>query len=375
MAQKTDGTLATTALSMVNGVDAAVVRHLEECGVTPSDFFSLSDDALADALGRKRHKVWNEHVRDEAVFKARRELEQLSKYRLMRPLFLLDDDYPDALANVPNAPVVIYVLGNCNLDRLHSVSVVGTRKATPYGLDFARRLVEELAGYFPDLLVVSGLACGIDSAAHTAALKAGRATVGVMAHGLHMVYPAINRQLAKQIIDAGGALISEYPLGTTPFRGRFLERNRIVAALSAVTIVVESDIRGGAMSTAYTADSYHRDVMALPGRVGDPTSAGCNLLIRRGKAQLITCAADLIEHTGWAPLDIAVDCSRRNLFPELDGDARLIYDVLRQKPNALTVDELCIRTGLNAARLIAQLTELEFDGVIARHSGGRYSAL
>lgn len=375
MAQKADGTLASTALSMVHGVNAAVVRHIEECGLTPSDFFSLSDDALADTLGMKRHEVWNEHVRDEAVFKARRELEQINRYRLMRPIFLLDDDYPEALSSVPDAPVVIYVLGNCNLNRLHSVSVVGTRKATPYGLNFAHRIVEELAGYFPDLLVVSGLASGIDSAAHTAALKVERATVGVMAHGLHMVYPAINRQLAKQIIDAGGALISEYPLGTTPYRGRFLERNRIVAALSAVTIVVESDIRGGAMSTAYTADSYHRDVMALPGRVGDSTSAGCNLLIRRGKAQLITCAADLIEHTGWAPFNVAVDCNRRNLFPELDGDARVIYDVLRQKSDALTVDELCMRTGLNAARLLAQLTELEFDGVITRYSGGRYTVL
>lgn len=375
MAQKADGTLASTALSMVHGVDATVVRHIEECGLTPSDFFSLSDEALADALGIKRHEVWNEHIRDEAVFRARRELEQISRYRLMRPVFLLDDDYPEALSSVHDAPVVIYVLGECNLDRLHSVSVVGTRKATPYGLNFAHRIVEQLAGYFPDLLVVSGLASGIDSAAHTAALSVGCATAGVMAHGLHMVYPAINRQLAKQIIDAGGALISEYPLGTTPFRGRFLERNRIVAALSGITIVVESDIRGGAMSTAYTADSYHRDVMALPGRVGDPTSAGCNLLIRRGKAQLITCAADLIEHTGWAPLNIAVDCRRRNLFPELDGDARIIYDVLRQKSDALTIDELCMRTGLNAARLLAQLTELEFDGVIARHSGGRYTAL
>ncbi|MDE5877818.1 MAG: DNA-processing protein DprA [Muribaculaceae bacterium] len=375
MAQKADGTLASIALSMVRGVDAAVVRHIEECGLTPADFFSLSDNALADALGMRRQDVWNEHVRDEAVFRARQELDQISRYRLMRPLFLLDDDYPEALGSVPDAPVVIYVLGNCKLDRLHSVSVVGTRKATPYGLDFARRIVEELAGYFPDLMVVSGMANGIDSAAHIAALKSGRDTVGVMAHGLHIVYPAINRQLAKQIIDAGGALISEYPLGTTPFRGRFLERNRIVAALSPVTIVVESDIRGGAMSTAYTADSYHREVMALPGRVGDPTSAGCNLLIRRGKAQLITCAADFIEHTGWAPLNVAVDCSRRNLFPELDGDARIIYDVLRQKSDALTIDELCVRTGLNAARLLAELTELEADGVIARHSGGRYTAL
>lgn len=374
MATRADEEEARIALSMLKGVNADTVRRMEDCGISPQDFFSLSVAELSEALDVRGDR-WQEMDREAALFRAREELEKMRRYSRMGSMFFSDSEYPEPLRNASDAPVVIHRLGDISFDTLHCVSVVGTRRATPYGLDFARRIVEELGEYFPDLIVISGLALGIDTAAHTAALGKGLRTVAVVAHGLHMIYPASNRGLAREIVEHGGAIVTEYRLGEKPWAQRFLERNRIIAGLSTATIVVESDIRGGAMSTAYTADSYHREVMALPGRVGDKSSAGCNHLIRKGRAQLITCAADLIEQCGWQPMGLRVDALQRNLFPELEGDGRLIYDTLRSSGDPLTVDDLCMRTRLTAAKMISTLTELEFDGVVARHSGGRYSVV
>ena len=194
-----------------------------------------------------------------------------------------------------------------------------------------------------------------------------------MAHGLNMIYPAAHRDLARRIIHAGGALISEYPFGSQPYRQRFLERNRIVAALADVTVVTESDIKGGAMSTANTAFSYSRDVMALPGRVTDKLSSGCNHLIRKEKARIITGVADLIELTGWKPLDLKIDTTQRNLFPELEGEPKLIYETLKYEKEPMLTDNLHRLTLIPISRLLSLLGELEFDGIVIRHPGGRYS--
>ena len=291
----------------------------------------------------------------------------------LRGYFLMDSDYPTRLSVADDAPVFLYQLGQTDLDSRHVINVVGTRKPTPYGIEFASNLVAELAAYFPDLVVVSGLAYGIDAAAHRAALEANIATVGVVAHGLNMIYPAAHREFAREIIRKGGSLLTEYPFGESPYRQRFLERNRIVAALSDVTVVVESDLKGGAMSTANTAFSYSRDVMALPGRITDKLSAGCNYLIRKQKAHIITSAADLIELAGWQPLDLKFDTSQRNLFPELDGDQHLIYEALRYEREPMQADRLHQLTLIPISRLMSVLGEMEFDGIIIRHPGARFS--
>ena len=253
------------------------------------------------------------------------------------------------------------------------ISIVGTRKPTPYGLDFCNRFVDELAGYFPDATIVSGLAYGIDAAAHIKALDKDIPTVAVVAHGLNMIYPAAHRNLAKEIIRSGGSILSEYPFDTAPFKPNFLARNRIVAGLSDVTIVVESNVKGGAMSTANFAFLYNRDVMALPGRISDEQSSGCNLLIRKNKAHLIECAADLMGITGWQPMGISVDTRQRNLFPELDGDSGKIYELLKYNKEPVQMDHLVHATGIATSKLMSLLNELEFDGVIMRHPGNRYS--
>lgn len=365
-------TVYKIALSMIRHISPNIVREMAERGVTPEEFFSLETPALSQSLGLARGKSFEKMERDEALFRARKEWEQMQRHHISGH-FILDPDYPVRLFQIPDAPIYLYKLGEADLDGSHIINLVGTRKPTAYGIDFCNRLVNDLGAYFPDLTVISGLAYGIDAAAHTAALNAKLSTVAVVAHGLNMIYPAQHRDLARGIIKNCGAIVSEYPFGQQPYRQRFLERNRIIAALADVTIVAESDIKGGAMSTANTAFSYSRDVMALPGRSSDQLSSGCNLLIRKEKAHLITCAADLIELTGWSPLNIKTDALQRNLFPELEGDPKLIYDTLRFSQEPMQVDRIHALTLIPISKLMTALGEMEFDGIIIRHPGNRYS--
>jgi DNA processing protein len=360
------------ALSMVNGMTAEVVRAMEEMEIGIEEFFKLDMSALAVRFGATTQARFESLNREESLFRARQEYEFISRHNI-EALFLTDDNYPLLLAEAHDAPVVLYKLGDADLNRQHIINLVGTRRCTNYGIDFCKNFVKELGEYFPDLTVVSGLAYGIDAAAHSAALENHLCTVGVLAHGLDTIYPAANRNLAKEMIRCGGALLSEYPSGTTPYPKRFLERNRIVAGMSEVTIVVESEIKGGAMSTANQAFSYGHDVMALPGRVTDQKSSGTNLLIRRQKASMITCAADLIETTGWEVLGTRLEPQQRNLFPELDGDQGRIYETLRYKAEPMSLDALHTATGISLPVLISALTELEFAGVVVKMPGARYA--
>lgn len=367
-----DSLIFKLALSMVKKITPSIVRHLYDCGLTAEDFFSLDTAQLSEQLGLPPSRRFDRMERDEAMALARAELKHMLNHNI-RGYFLMDTDYPVRLSSTEDAPIFLYRLGDADLESRHVISVVGTRKPTTYGTSFTQSLINDLAPYFPDLIVVSGLAFGIDAAAHQAALEAGVKTVGVVAHGLNMIYPAAHRDFARRMIHQGGALLSEYPFDSKPYRQRFLERNRIVAALADVTVIAESDIKGGAMSTANTAFSYSRDVMALPGRITDTLSKGCNHLIRKQKAHIITCGADLIELTGWQPLDLNIDTSRRNLFPELEGDIKVIYDALRYEPEAVMLDRLHQLTQIPVAHLMSLLSEMEFDGMVIRHPGNRYS--
>ncbi|MDE5712854.1 MAG: DNA-processing protein DprA [Muribaculaceae bacterium] len=360
------------AFSFLKRTGAQLLRNLADQGIEPEEFFVMDTLELSQVLGTAKGNRFEKAERDEALRRAEKEMELIERHNI-RPYFILDSDYPVRLSQIPDAPVILYQLGKTDLDSRHIINIVGTRKPTPYGVDFCKRLVSDLADYFPDMLVVSGLAFGIDATAHSAALSSNLPTAGVVAHGLNMIYPAVHRDLARSMIQSGGCLISEYPFGETPFRQRFLERNRIIAALSDVTIVVESDVKGGAMSTANTAFSYSRDVLALPGRISDRLSSGCNLLIRKQKAHLLSCAADVIEITGWKPLDLNIDVHQRNLFPELDGDPALIYETIRYSKDPMLPDQIHARTLIPMPRLMAALGEMEFDGILLRHPGNRYS--
>lgn len=359
------------AISMVPGMKVDVVRAMRYADYDYADFFKPGMGDLSSRIGASDTLRFDPVERQAALERARKEVEFMERHSI-RGLFVNDDEYPPLLQELHDAPIMLYVLGNVNLNPRFALAVVGTRKATKYGLQFTDQLIHDLAVYYPDLLIVSGLAYGIDAAGHRAALDCKLPTVAVVAHGLDMVYPAQHRDLAKKIIQSGGRMLTEYPTGTTPYQRNFLERNRIVAGLCDATFVAESEIRGGAMSTANQAFINNRDVMALPGRSIDPISAGCNHLIRSHKAQLITCAADVVQTTGWPPGVMQHAPQQRNLFPELRGAPAEIYAHIKHEGRPLGIDELRTLTGMNMKELMANLTDMEFDGVITRLPGARF---
>lgn len=365
-------TIYRIALGMLPGMTTEIARRIRETGMTLEEFFTMDLLSVSDMLGLNSKCGLNFGAREAVLLRARQEYGFVAKHSIS-VMTLADDSYPWLLAEAPDAPVTLYMLGNAELNPQHSISIVGTRKPTQYGLDFCKNFCADLGGYFPDLTVVSGLAYGIDAAAHQSALDNNLPTIAVVAHGLDMIYPAANRELARNIVKHGGAIISEYPTGTPIYRGRFLERNRIVAGMTQLTVVVQSALRGGAMSTANTAFNYDREVMAVPGRLNDEMNEGCNHLIRKEKAHLLTAAADVVEIMGWKPLGKQISPRQRNLFPELDGDSGRIYELLKFEPSPLAIDEIHMRTGIDVPQLMSTLTELEFDGIITRHPGNRYS--
>ncbi|MDE6697844.1 MAG: DNA-processing protein DprA [Muribaculaceae bacterium] len=366
--------LLGVALSFVPGMDASLVRHMDKEGVTVEEFFAASQQELSRRLGVRSAAFLDKMMRDEALFKAKKESEFMERHGI-KSFSLTDEDYPSRLADNDKAPVTLFKLGDADLDAESMLSIVGTRHATAYGMRYVANLVEDLAAYFPGLVIVSGLALGIDSAAHEAALSNRLPTVAVVAHGLNTIYPAVNRDLARRIIAAGGAILSEYPSGVTPYKSRFLERNRIVATMTDAVLVAESAEKGGAMSTAAVASSYGRELIALPGRIGDEMSAGCNRLIRSQKAMMAGSAVEIMSMLGWQPKSIAATPKQRDLFPELEGKEKLIYDALRFAQEPMPVDALRERTGIPIHDLMASLGEMEFDGIIQRLPGNRFSLI
>ena len=295
----------------------------------------------------------------------------------VRPLVMGDDDYPSRLLECADAPLVLYYQGSASLNQKRVVSIVGTRRCTPYGQDLVRRFMSELRSLCPQVLVVSGLAYGIDICAHREALAQGYDTVGVVAHGLDDLYPPSHRLTADQMLKQGG-LLTEFPTCTRPDRLNFVRRNRIVAGMSDATLLVESAIRGGGLITTRIANDYGRDVFAFPGAVGAPYSEGCNDLIRRQGAGLITSAKHFVEAMGWqndAQLSEAqAQGIERQLFPELTADEQRVVAVLQRK-NDLQINILSVQSGIAVGPLTALLFSLEMKGVVRTMAGGTYHLL
>ena len=295
----------------------------------------------------------------------------------VRPLVMGDDDYPSRLLECADAPLVLYYQGSASLNQKRVVSIVGTRRCTPYGQDLVRRFMSELRSLCPQVLVVSGLAYGIDICAHREALAQGYDTVGVVAHGLDDLYPPSHRPTADQMLKQGG-LLTEFPTCTRPDRLNFVRRNRIVAGLSDATLLVESAIRGGGLITTRIANDYGRDVFAFPGAVGAPYSEGCNDLIRRQGAGLITSAKHFVEAMGWqndAQLSEAqAQGIERQLFTELTADEQRVVAVLQRK-NDLQINILSVQSGIAVGPLTALLFSLEMKGVVRTMAGGTYHLL
>jgi DNA processing protein len=296
------------------------------------------------------------------------EIKFVEQYNIT-PLFLTDAGYPKRLLQCYDSPTLLFFRGTANLNAEKIIAIVGTRNQSEYGKTFTEKLLKDLENQ--QILVVSGMAFGIDTIAHKAALKTNLPTLGVLAHGLHTIYPSENTLLAKQMIASGGGLLSEFWSGEKPDRHNFPTRNRVVAGMADATIVVETDLKGGSMITANLANNYNRDVFALPGRITDAKSNGCNQLIRQNKAALLVGANDLLELMNWLPTPAKKAPKQRQLFVELSADEKVIVDILLQK-DATGIDELFIRSGLSSGIIAGALLALELQGLVANAPGKMY---
>ena len=308
----------------------------------------------------------------EAFRRAERELEFVEKNRLTC-LTLKDEAYPSRLRECEDAPLVLFFKGNCNLNRLRVVSMVGTRQATEYGKQFCADFMRDLAVLCPDVLVVSGLAYGIDIHAHRAALNNNLSTVAVLAHGLDRIYPQVHRKTAVDMLADGG-LLTEYLTETQPDRHNFVSRNRIVAGMSDATIVVESAVRGGSLITADLAEGYHRDCFAVPGRVNDLTSAGCNRLIRDNKAALLQSAEEFVKAMNWDSHLSKPEAVQRMLFPDLSEEEERVVAILSRQ-GELHINTLVVEADIPVHRMSSLLFELEMKGIVKALVGGSYRLL
>ncbi|MBQ7191713.1 MAG: DNA-processing protein DprA [Paludibacteraceae bacterium] len=282
-----------------------------------------------------------------------------------------DDTYPLRLKQCPDAPLMLYTKGNVQPNTGKFVSVVGTRACTERGKDLTRRFVLDLARQVPDITIVSGLAYGIDIAAHRAALEANIPTLIVVGHGMDRIYPAVHRQEAIRSLDKGG-ILTEYTSGTDPDRYNFVARDRIIAGLADAVVVVESKDRGGSLITAQMALDYSRNLFAFPGRVQDETSSGCNLLIRDQKAALITSANDLVRAMMWQANTEPVQTEIATLLEGMTDEESQIINLLQQNEDGVHVNNILAEMSLNYSQLISTLTMMEMKGWVKSMPGGVY---
>lgn len=322
--------------------------------------------------------------RDRALTFAANELEFCRKHGI-QVMPYNSESYPHRLKDCPDAPAIIYYRGTADLNARHIIAVVGTRKITEYGKQVCARLTERLAELLPDTLVISGLAYGVDIHTHRGCLENGLATIGVVAHGMDQIYPAVHRNDAQRMVSQGG-ILTEYTRGTRPLQGNFLRRNRIVAGLADATIVVESAEHGGSLVTARIALSYERAVFAVPGRINDPYSVGCNNLLLKQKAQPLLTADDVITELGWwadttvaklkpQQLELFADSmtpqKRSSMLPQLEPKQLLIAEAL-QGSDGLNPATLSAKTGMSQPEVSALLFDMEMEGVVKVLPGGFY---
>jgi DNA processing protein len=301
---------------------------------------------------------------------AEQEAEYIIKNNI-RTYFYLDNDYPFRLRQCDDSPVVFFFMGNSDLNSAKILSVVGTRNATTHGKEICKKIIGGLAEGHPDLIIVSGLAYGIDIASHKAAFANNLQTIGVLGHGFKTTYPAVHTSAAKAMVKDGG-LLTDFISDALPERNNFIKRNRIIAGISDATLVIESGIKGGALITADIANSYNRDVFAVPGRPDDQWSAGCNNLIRSNKAILTECSDDIEYILNWKP-EKSKPPLQGKIFSDLDETEKMIYGLL-VKQGEMTIDSICRSLGIPVYKLSSLLLQMEFKGLLKCSPGNLYRA-
>lgn len=361
--------LYQVALTMVPHIGPVYGRLLLET-LSPEEIFTAKKSQLEKIAGLGSMRA-NCIKRFANFDRAERELMYIQDHHI-QPLFIQEAAYPQRLLNCYDAPLLLYYKGTASLNEKRIIAIVGSRSHSEYGRQCCEELVEGLEG--SGVLVVSGLAYGIDGLAHKAALRRQLNTVGVLGHGLDRLYPGEHGSLAREMVLQGG-LLSEFMTGTLPDRHHFPGRNRIVAGIADAVIVVETDIKGGSMITAELANGYYKDVFAFPGRVSDPKSQGCNYLIKSNKACLLTNAQQLLETLGWAtaPTKPARKLTRE-LFITLTPEEALILEVLKQQ-EAADIDEIHLKTALSSSSVAVAILNLEMQNVIQSLPGKMYKIL
>ena len=369
----TPAELALLRLTMLPGIGSTISHALlEDFDSHPERIFEATADELAQ----------NPNIRpslarlirsDDSLHKAEEELRTLSERaaagETITPLFYGEEGYPEYLLNCADAPLVLYVKGTLPTDG-PMIAIVGTRRCTTYATDVIERMVKRWAELRPDLIIVSGLAYGVDALAHRAALKHGLRSVAVVAHGHYTLYPSRHRDLAAEMIHSGGGVVTEYGYHTRAFPQHFVLRNRIVAGMTRATVVVESARRGGALITAGLALDYGRSVFAVPGRIFDSTSEGCNWLLASERAACLTDPDFLLDELSLLP-----DRSPAQRLPfsseTEEGEEDPILRELREA-GPLTLNDLTLRLGEQAGALSGRLFELELSGKVRSLPGARY---
>lgn len=366
--------VALLALSRVQATQLAVIHQLiEEVGSAKELIENAGHirDILPDAGPRLGELLGDESL----VELAENEMEFIEKNNI-RLICKGDENYPYRLAECNDAPLVLHHMGNADLNARHIVSIVGTRHASEYGKSVCENFVADLAKFVPGTLIVSGLAYGIDVCAHRAALKAGLPTVGVLAHGLDRIYPTPHRSTAKSMLENGG-LLTEFMSRTEPLKQFFVQRNRIVAGMADATVVIESASKGGSLITASLAQGYDRDCFAFPGRINDQYSQGCNELVSRNRAALITSAYDFVEAMNWetATKKKSAEELQTELFPEMSEEETTVMTALRENSDGLQVNQMVVQLNIPINKLLPLLFEMEMKGYVKAIAGGRYRAV
>ena len=367
-----DEILYTMALTRMTGFNAAMALQLYQTLGGGKEVYEHRQDigeVVPESTPQLREamKYW-----DDALKRAEAEI-AFMQAKGIRALTLHDADYPQRLCECPDAPVVLYYKGTANLNQQYVIDIVGTRHCTTYGQDLIRCFISDLHQLLPQVLIVSGLAYGIDICAHRNAMDNGYETVGVLAHGLDQIYPYAHRDYAAKMLSQGG-LLTEYMTQTEALPNNFRQRNRIVAGISDATILVESAIKGGGLITCRIAQEYGRDVFAFPGVVGAKASEGCNHLIRNNTAALITSAQDFLESMGWLSIAKRPQSVERQLFPNLTPEELQIVALLQQS-NDLQLNIISVKTNIPIGQLTALLFSLEMKGVVRPLAGGTYHLL
>jgi DNA processing protein len=357
--------LALVSLPKVGPVTARQLLQFFE----PEALFSLSLDTLMSVEGINAYAASSIYQnRNQALDKAQRVWEDLKNTEGVSLLWIGEENYPQRLSHCYDAPVLLFQRGSLSLNTTKSIGIIGTRRPTQRGLKICQELVGGLSA--TPMMVVSGLAFGIDACAHQAALDHGLPTVGILAHGVSSIYPAAHTQLARKMLSSGAWLTEFFP-GTPAEAHNFPMRNRIVAGMSDVLLVVESDAKGGSMITAQLAESYGREIFAVPGHPKDIMSRGCNLLIKEHRARMVETAADVLEYMQWVDQSVK-PAEPLTLFDQLSAEEALVVEVLKRE-ESLSVDNLLLDTGLSRHQLMGLLLEMEIKALVRSVPGQRFA--